>query len=468
MTVFDVIRDQKLRGDFEAAWRAGYPELEHDMGNKFLQTSLFWVVYAGLKGLLEPIKIRDNKKPLPNEQRGIDQWVSRFSLLQLKLPNELIDFRLWNLFRDSGKYCDSICLFVLSNGSAQFSQEDYKPYKTEKGESSSVVLRLARMVAANYLSKGDKSPLPFGRVTALIKHAFEKGQDSSKCKLWLEYDKARIFLAVKDIARARETYLTVLKEKRGESWAWFGLAKTFENEPKKEICLVSYGLTCAEDPKFSIAGLVRLAELLADTGEYGYASKAVVKLSKIYSDNGWELKDSIVGLMARRWFDASLSISDLDAHISSLAAGANQYTMLKPTYLSGVVQSVDPSGKKAQIYVNREQQLSARKAVFENRRIPKIGVGVKVFCDMGSESKDVVSVQGIDVIESSDIRSFTGGLKISDKGHGFVNGDIFISPTLLEGFDQNTDVAGVAIMAFDKVKNKYGLRAVSLMKARQR
>lgn len=465
MTVFDVISDHKSRGDFEGAWQAGYAELEQDIGNVYLQTSLFWVIYAALKNLLEPLKSRDNKAPVPKEQRLIDHWALRFNLLQLKLPNELIDFRLWNLFRDSGKYCDPFCNFILTNGSAQFNQEDYKPFKTEKGESFSVVLRLARMVAANYLSKEDKSSLPYRRVIALIKHAFEKAQDSAKGKIWLEYDKARIYLAVKDMTRARDAFLTLLKDKRAESWAWFGLANTFEDEPKKAICLVSFGLTCADDPTFSIPGLVKLAELLAETGEHSYASMAIIKLSKIYSDNGWELKDSIVRLMARGWFDASLNVTGLDAHIKELAACANQYTMLEPIYYSGVIQSVDSSGKRAQIYISREHQLSARKAVFENRKIPNIGTAVRALCDMGSESRDVVLVQSIDVIDSSDISTFSGVLKIADKGFGFVNGDIFIPPGLIEGFDQNTEVTGVAIMAFDKVKNKYGLRAVCMLNA---
>lgn len=463
MSVFDVIREHKSREDFEGAWQAGYPTLEQDAGNTFLQTSLFWVIYAELKKLLEPFKTRDNKKPHPNEQRMIDRWASRILLLQLELPNELIDFRLWNLFRDTGKYCDPISIFILKCGSSLFSQEDHKPFRTEEGESPSVVLRLARMVAANYLLKGLESPLPRGRVIALIKYAFEKAHDSSTGKIWLEYDKARIFVSAGDIARAREAYLSVLRKKRGESWAWFGLAKTYDNEPEKAICLVSFGLTCAYDPKFSIRGLVRLAELLAQNGVHDYASKALIKLTKIYSENDWALKDSIVDLMSSGWFDASLDTSDLDAHIDELSVGANQYAMLKPTYFSGVVQSVHESGKGAKIYINRELQLSARKGVFENRKIAKPGRGVKILCDMGSESQDVVSVENIETIETPDIRSFKGILKMNDKGFGFVNGDIFISPGLVEGVQRDAEVAGVSVMSFDKIKNKYGWKAITLV-----
>ena len=464
MSIFDDIRDHKSREDLEGAWQVGSKALEKDCGNTFLKTSLFWVIYSELKKLLEPIKTRDNKTPHPNEQRMIDLWASRIQLLQLELPSENIDFRLWNLFRETGKFCDPICLFILHTGRALFSPDDHKPFSTEKGESPSVVLRLARMVAVNYLHKGLESPLPAGRVVALINYALDKTQDSSKSKIWLEYDKARIFVTAGDIVRARDAYLSVLRNKRGESWAWFGLAKTYENEPEKAICLVSFGLTCAHDPKFSIPGLVRLAELLAQTGVHDYASKALVKLTKIYSSNGWALKGSIVELTSSAWFDASLDTSDLDAHIEELAIGANQYAMVKPTYLSGVLFSVHESGKGATIYIHRDLKFSARKSVFEYRKIPKPGTFVKIFCDMGSENQDVISVENIQVIETQDIRSFKGSLKVSEKGFGFVNGDIFVPPGLVEGVQRDAEVAGVAVMSFDKTKNKYGWKAISLLK----
>ena len=464
MSIFDEIRDHKSRADFEGAWQVGYPTFEQDAGNTFLQTSLFWVIYAELKKLLEPFKTRDNKTPHPNEQRLIDLWASRILLLQLELPNELIDYRLWSLFRETGKFCDPICLFILQRGSSLFSPDDHNPFSTDKGESPSVVLRLARMVAVNYLHKGLDSPLPVSRVVAFLKYALDKAEDSPQGKIWLEYDKARIFVTAGDIVRARDAYLSVLRNKRGESWAWFGLAKTYENEPKKAICLVSFGLTCAHDPKFSIPGLVRLAELLAQTGVYDYASKALIKLTKIYSDNGWALKDSIVELTSSAWFDASLDTSDLDAHVEELAIGANKYAMAKPTYLSGVLLSVHESGKGATIYIHRDLKFSARKAVFENRKIPKPGTLVKIFCDMGSERQDVVSVENIQVIETQDIRSFKGSLKVSEKGFGFVNGDIFVPPGLVEGVQRDAEVAGAAVMSFDKTKSKYGWKAITLFK----
>lgn len=85
-------------------------------------------------------------------------------------------------------------------------------------------------------------------------------------------------------------------------------------------------------------------------------------------------------------------------------------------------------------------------------------------CDMGSESQDVVSVENIQVIETQDIRSFKGSLKVSEKGFGFVNGEFFVPPGLVEGVQRDAEVSGTAVMSFDKVKNKYGWKAITLFK----
>lgn len=89
MSVFDEVREHKSRYDFEGAWQVGFKALEVEPSNEFLKTSLFWVNYAALKPLLEPVKSRENKAPLPDEQAKIDLWASRIATLQLALPSVL-------------------------------------------------------------------------------------------------------------------------------------------------------------------------------------------------------------------------------------------------------------------------------------------------------------------------------------------------------------------------------------------
>lgn len=461
MKVFDQIRDHKSRNDFEGAWQAGFAILEHDSGNEFLKTSLFWVIYAALKPLLEPVKSRENKAPLLHEQAKIDLWASRIATLQLTLPSDNIDFRLWNLFGETIKFCEPLCAFILNSGPRLFSSKDHEPYISEKGESPSTVAKLARVCAAGFLIKGRSSPLPARSVTGFLKYAETHAEDSEKQKLWLELDKAKVYFAAGAMGSARNSYLSVLRKKRGEPWAWFGLAKTYANEPDKAICLIASGLTFAHDSKFSIPGLVDLAEILAETGAHEYASKTLVKLMEIYSENNWTPKDNIVRLASSSWYDATIVTNDFDAMVKRLAENANLYTISKPGYLQGVLQSIHASKKGANIYISRDLILSARRSVFPRRKLPPPGTFVKVLYDMDTEKKEVISAEIIQECSSPDIRSFSGSLSVHEKGFGFVNREVFVPAALISDFPSDTEMTGLAVMSFDKVKNKFNWKAIT-------
>ncbi|SDI41740.1 hypothetical protein SAMN04487867_10655 [Vreelandella titanicae] len=462
MSIIDDIRELKSNNNLEGAWQAGYQVLQQDKHNEFLKSSLFWVIYAALKLIAEPIKSRKDNTPRPSEQQAIDLWASRIFDLELTLPSDNFDFRLWNLFNKIGKFCEPICSFILMSGSKLFHADDHKPFVTDKGESPSTVQKLARMVAACYLLKGEGSTLSAPRIVAFLKYAEEVAEDSPAGKVWLAYDKAKIYLQADELQKARDAYLTVLQRKRNESWAWFGLAKTYEDEPYVAIKLLANGLSSAHDPKFSTQGLFQIAERFHEIGENENASKALSKLLEIYSQNGWTPRDNILALTSSPWFDASVDYSDLDAITRSLSAGAEQYTIANPQRYAGILQNVHASLKGANIYVSRDLTLSARKGVFPKRNFPEPGTPLEVLCDLSSDKPEVVSVKVSDHFESPDIRLFDGTLSVTDRGFGFVNGDIFVYASLASTQPDNCQTKGVAVAAFDKAKNKYGWRAISL------
>ncbi len=59
--VFAQIRELKQQGNFVGAWNCGYAVFQNEPQNTFLRTSLFWVCYAAIKVIQEPILSRQNK-----------------------------------------------------------------------------------------------------------------------------------------------------------------------------------------------------------------------------------------------------------------------------------------------------------------------------------------------------------------------------------------------------------------------
>lgn len=462
MSVFDTIRALKGEGRFEEAWQQGFDALQQDQQNAFLQTALFWVAYAALKQKIDPIRQRKNTRPLPTEQNWIDTWASRITELNMDLPNENIDYRLWNLFthKDIGQFCSPLCRYILNSGRGLFRPEDYIPYRTDNGESPSLVCKLARMVAANYLQCEDNTSKYVGRVTGFLQYAIESTQDSAH-KIWLSYDKANILAASGQMERARQAYLDVLEKKRSESWAWFGLATTYQDEPMKASNLIAYGLTCAHDPKYSVKGLYHFANILAQQENYADASRSLLRLYNIYQKNGWPLKKEIAELMACSWYEASLDEVALDTTIHELAASANQYVMQRPVVYKGVVATIHKSGKGADIYISPEQIIPVFKRLFQAREAFLPGTFVELLCDSRSDEEVPVSVKKIEPFSSENICTFSGVLRVKEKGFGFVD-NIFVPPFLIGTYTNEAEVDGVAVMKFDKVKNVNGLAAITL------
>lgn len=454
MSVFATIKELKGNGQFEEAWQHGFAALQEDQQNTFLQTTLFWVIYAALKQKIDPIKQRKNTKPLPVEQNWIDAWATRISELNLALPNENIDYRLWNLFlktKDVGQFCTPLCLYVLVSGRALFRPEDYIPYRTENGESPSVVCKLARMVAANYLQFKDNSPILVGRVTGFLQYAFEATQDTAH-KIWISYDKANVLAVSGQMECARQAYLDVLEKKRSESWAWFGLATTYQDEPTKACSLIAYGLTCAHDPKYSVKGLYHFACLLAQQENYADASRALLRLNSIYQNNGWPLKKEVAELMASPWHDASLDEAALDITIRTLAASANQQTVQQPVVYKGMVTRVHDSGKGADIYIDPKQTIPVFKRLFQSRDAFCSGTFVELLCDKRTEEEVPVSAKKIDPFVSENICTFSGELRLTERGFGFVD-SIFVPQFIAKKYADGDKITGIAVLRLDKVKN---------------
>ncbi len=208
--------------------------------------------------------------------------------------------------------------------------------------------------------------------------------------------------------RAREAYLNVLEKKRSESWAWFGLATTYQDEPLKASSLIAYGLTCAHDPKYSIRGLYHFANLLAQQENYVDASRSLLRLHNIYQKNGWPLKKEIAELTACSWYDASLDEMALDSTISKLAASANQYVVQRPVVYKGIVAAIHKSGKGADIYIAPQQIVPVFKRLFQSREIFHSGIFVELLCDKRSDNDIPVSVKRIEPFASENICTFSG------------------------------------------------------------
>lgn len=461
--VFSQIRDFKQLGNYVDAWNCGIAVYQSDSSNTFLRTSLFWVCYAAIKSVQEPILQRQNKAPNENEQHIVNSWVNCISQLNLPVPCEELDFRFFNLFKGCGEHYQTYISMLIFYGGTLYKSEDFIPYKTEKGEYPSLVVRLARQTSKAWLLNQHHWQLDLEGILLLLNYANDHAQD--KNKTWLQFDISKCLVSAGRFNEAREAALRVLRKKMSESWAWGALADTYINENSKAaISCYCKGISEAHEPPFCIPMYYGLAKVFASQSEFKLASASISKLIDIYNLNGWSLKPEHEELVQQFWFDASaIETFDFEKEIKELAGKSLKYATSKLEQVVGIVDSHHRSGKGFNIYLDLNKKLSARKGLFFGKGLPEVGTWVEANVAMDDGETEVLEVHKIDTQFNERVVVVEGDLKLNPKGFGFVD-NTFIAPFLLNGYENGELVKAIKIWDKDPKKGIPSWRAIKVSK----
>lgn len=463
-TVFSQIKELKLQGRYVDAWNLGYQAFQNEPQNTYLRTSLFWVCYAAIKSIQEPILNRQNKAPNPQEQQTVNGWINCISYLNLPMPSEELDFRFFNLFKGCGQHYETYVQMILFYGTNLFKQDDLLPYKTEKGEVPSLVVKLVRQVAKGWMMHHQHWQLNFDGVLSLLQFAMDHAKD--KNKIWLHFDKSKCLVLAGRYDQAREEALLVLNKKKSESWAWGALADTyFHSDKEAAIACYAKGIMEAHEPAFSIPMYFSLAQLLAQKNNFNLASASVSKLIEVYQTHGWKLKSEHEDLVQQTWFDASvLEGLNFDQEVKKLAKKAQEYVYGETNLTVGIVDSHHRSGKGFSVYIDVNKRYNARGGLFFGKGLPKVGTWVEVKYAINNGVEEVIEVHSIEPQTSDKVQNDSGVLKKADKGFGFVN-DAFIPPYLLHEVSDGEQIKVVKIWDIAPKKTSPSWRVIIVEKS---
>jgi tetratricopeptide (TPR) repeat protein len=462
--IFAQIRELKQQGNFVDAWNCGYVVFQNDLNNPYLKRALFWVCYAAIKAIQEPILARQNKAPNLNEQNIVNSWINCIGQLNLTVPCEELDFRFFNLFKGCGEHYESYIQMLTYYGPNLYQPADLKPYKTEKGEYPSLLVRLSRQTSKAWLQHHKQWQLNLDGILNLLNYALNNALDRNKT--WLQFDISKCLVSAGRYDEAREAALSVLRQKMSESWAWGALADTYiSQEPKAAIACYSRGILEAHEPPFCIPMYYGLAQLFSYREEFGFASAALSKLIEIYNANGWQIKPEHEELIQQEWFDASAIESvNLNEVIKTRANDALQYATKKLEMAVGIVDSHHRSGKGFSIYLDLNKKVSSRKGVFFGKGLPEVGTWLELKLANDGQQLDVMEAHKVEPKQSERVKLIEGTLKLNSKGFGFVD-DAFVAPYLLNGFNDQEHVEATKIWDKDPKKGTPSWRVIKIVKS---
>lgn len=298
----------------------------------------------------------------------------------------------------------------------------------------------------------------------LLNYALNNALDRNKT--WLQFDISKCLVSAGRYDEARESALSVLRQKMSESWAWGALADTYiSQEPKAAIACYSKAILEAHEPPFCIPMFYGLAQLFANKQEFDFASAALSKLIEIYNANGWQIKPEHEELIQQGWFDASAIESvNFNDVIKTRANDALQYATKKLEVAVGIVDSHHRSGKGFSIYLDLNKKVSARKGVFFGKGLPEVGTWLELKIANDGQQLDVMEAHKVEPKQSERVKLIEGTLKLNPKGFGFVD-DAFVAPYLLNGFNDQEHVEATKIWDKDPKKGTPSWRVIKIVKS---
>ena len=450
-------------GNLQEAWDLACPGVQERPEDTYLKSAFFWLCYAYLKEVQVSIKQRasgnnDNYRPNLGEQERISfllNWVT-----WLNMPAGGFEYRSILLtFQHNLEYFPEMIVLLCSQQSSLFDAGDEQPYVNDKGESPSLMLKFARKCAKGWQEHDSlHQSIGISDLVALLNSIRGRMRDN-KNGIWLDYDQAKCLIMSGNLAEARDFVIPVLRKKQSEPWAWGALAATyFKSDPPVAILLFAQGLLHVGDEKFAIKLWIGLAPLLASAGYPAEASMCVKRAITVYQSEGWKLKSNLEKLSQTAWYDNEVSVGGLTAFLKQSAQGASQYLLGDARSITGIVENIHQSGKGFHVYVDRYKSYSVPIGLFKSKSSPIVGnyVALRV-----TDDSDVVEAVPSEAVLMADSDIYSGKLKVTDKGFGFVE-DTFVPPFLISSENNGEEVQLTRVMAKDKKKGNFGWKAINL------
>lgn len=285
--------------------------------------------------------------------------------------------------------------------------------------------------------------------------------------LYPPYFKAKLLLALGNAENVMESFIPFAKKKRNEFWVWQLLAEIMSSDNEAKFACFCKALSLKTSEDFLLKIRKSFAAMLIQREMYAEAKTEIEKVIQVINKNEWSLPNQIKDWTNQDWYANTSSNKD------------NQDVYAQHT-------------RKAEelLFQNIQEELVAVEFVNEHKQVlnfvkdqtkygffkykgcinnPKIGDVLKVRFDGDGQDnyfKILTAKVELNPAPMKALKQFSGLLKVNTKfSFGFVD-DIFISPDLMkkDNLLEGSTISGQAIMSFNKKKNEWGWKALSIEK----
>lgn len=428
-------------------------ELQLPRDEKMVYDNLAWQIGKMLFILSNDPEIKKQ------EIEGIFNAIKSFHFTK---PGEGYSFlfkAFYKVFKDSPDYLELVNWFGLDSFMpADFLQEEMKDGKKMMAFVEQVYIAYAKCLLEYNDTQAEEGILSF--IDALD-HIMEKHPEYQ----YPPYFKAKLLLKIGDKQNILSAILPFAKQKQSEFWVWEVLSEAFPENDERRLSCICKAMTCNTPDKFLLNIREKLATILINKNFLAEAKTEIEKIVQTRKDNGWPIPPKVKNWMEQPWFIATASNKSNLRFYSQFISKANEILFSDVPEQNIAVEFVNYDKKVLHFVAPGKISGHFRYDKF----LSKVSIGDVLTVRIKKSGEEgwykLLTVQKTTEAELKGVLNSFAGIVInrSGKDFGFVN-DIFIPPPVYtrNNLKDGDEISGKAILSFNKKRNEWGWKAISI------
>ncbi|MBE9092671.1 MULTISPECIES: hypothetical protein [unclassified Tychonema] len=465
------IKNLRKSGRIDEAYSRGYELLKQHPNDKFLASSVGWVLYDKAKKLIDTANQSQSIDPEISVSQ-LREILAEYYKLKLTRPDLLFSRLLSQILRLK-KEIKFLPKFIKWAGIDTFRAEDFQVSPSNDGKVfESLVEKTAREVGkiAGELTVRDYSDVRELQDFAikLIDVALDRAQVQKP--EWLNYRKALLLNRLGRSAESQKLLVSFVKQKRSDYWAWHALAKVVEtSDTQLALALCAKACLTCRDENFGVSVFEDLSRLAANRGQEKVAKWAADRAFAIRNNNGWKVPQSLRNLLTASWYAATGNLSNAEEVLKNIAADAEKVIWQNcPRFHANYLGNFTAKTGKIMLRFGLHSHSGSEEVVTPDRGMLNslnllVGAPVTVTVDRNGDRLTVVAVEKRESGKLFDIMPCkTGRFRLNQNGFGFVE-DVYVPHELACHLQNDRTVNLAVVKKFDKKKNQWGLSAIAIL-----
>jgi len=274
------------------------------------------------------------------------------------------------------------------------------------------------------------------------------------------YYHGKLLLALGATDEALSVFLPFAKKQNKQFWVWDLLGDFFKDDIEKQTACYCQSLLCHSPAEFFVNVREKLTKCLIAQNEYECAKYEIIEVLKLREAQGWKISNKIQDWQKEMWFLNAQSISSNSSFYKQNSRLANSLLYKEIPKKIAVIDYINKPKGIANWLIGKNKKGFFRYKNF----IHTLRIGDLVELQLESDSNKILTARISTDINSELKKEFNGFIRLHNSGRfGFVD-DIYISNSIrgFKSLKEDDYLVGIAILSFDKKKDRFGWKAIRL------